>query len=532
MKIVKQEGGMMMGLRAIFSVFLFILLMGCTLLKNNEEQTNPITIQANDQTSPKVVLLIIDSLMDEPLKKAIQGNKAPALSFFLKHGRYNKNLVSSYPTMSVTIDSSLLTGTYPDKHKIPGLVWYDEDKKRIINYGNGFFEMMKIGISQFAEDSLYKFNNVDLSPNVETIHEALDKKGKKTASINSIIYRGNYEHALKISKVLAKTTALPDQYKTFGPKILSVGAFIRQDKKNFHLLNRLGLNDAFTAEELKYLLEKNILPEFTILYFPGNDKFAHKKGPMTTEGIEALDKQLQEVLNVFPNWKHALDNTTWMIIGDSNQSSVKKNKKEALIDLRAALSNYNILSLDKSVRNKDELIITANERMAYVYKISKDFSLQDIASRLQGDERIAWIAWKEKDMIQVKSGDQGGVLQFKPGGVFRDVYNQTWSIKGNSSVLDLIINNNNQIKYGNYPDGLARLYGALHSQKGDFLIMDAKPGYEFIGESSPEHTGGGAHGSMHKNDSLTPIIVTGTNKSIDNLRIVDLKKWILDLLEK
>jgi hypothetical protein len=133
-------------------------------------------------------------------------------------------------------------------------------------------------------------------------------------------------------------------------------------------------------------------------------------------------------------------------------------------------------------------------------------------------------------MIQVESGDQEGTFQFKPEGDFKDIYNQTWSIKGNSSILDLAIKNN-QLEYGDYPDGLARLYGALHSQKGDFLIVDAKPGYEFIGESSPEHTGGGAHGSMHKNDSLTSIIVTGTNKSIDHLRIVDLKEWILDLLK-
>ena len=73
----------------------------------------------------------------------------------------------------------------------------------------------------------------------------------------------------------------------------------------------------------------------------------------------------------------------WIIIGDSKQSSVKKNKKEALIDLREALSNYNILRLDEPVRNNDELVITANERMAYIYKISEDFSLQDIVSRLQ-----------------------------------------------------------------------------------------------------------------------------------------------------
>ena len=121
------------------------------------------------------------------------------------------------------------------------------------------------------------------SPNVETIHEVLDKRGKQTASINSIIYRGNYEHALKTPKVIAKTTALPDQYNTTGPKILSFGAFIHQDAKNIHLVNRLGLNDAFSAQELKYLLEKNILPEFTIMYFPENDHVVHIKGPMTTE---------------------------------------------------------------------------------------------------------------------------------------------------------------------------------------------------------------------------------------------------------
>jgi hypothetical protein len=45
------------------------------------------------------------------------------------------------PSMSVTIDSSLLTGTYPDQHKIPGLNWYDEQEKRIVNYGTGFREM-------------------------------------------------------------------------------------------------------------------------------------------------------------------------------------------------------------------------------------------------------------------------------------------------------------------------------------------------------------------------------------------------------
>lgn len=167
-----------------------------------------------------------------------------------------------------------------------------------------------------------------------------------------------------------------------------------------------------------------------------------------------------------------------------------KEQKEALIDLRKSLSNYHVVKLGETVRNNDEVVITANERMAYVYKINNGFSIKDIASKLQADSRIAWIAWKENEMIQVISGANKEVFQFKPGGPYKDVYDQTWYIKGNSAILDLNIKSNHHITYRNYPDGLSRLYGALHSHKGDFLIVDAKPGYEFIGESSPEHAGG------------------------------------------
>ncbi|WP_394138147.1 alkaline phosphatase family protein [Cytobacillus oceanisediminis] len=431
--------------------------------------------------------------------------------------------------MSVTIDSSLITGTYPDQHKIPGLVWFDDDKKQIITYGNGFFEILKLGFSNFAENIMHRYNNVDLNPKVKTIHEDLAQDKRKTASINALIYRGYDHHTLKVPKPIAKVSVLPEEYETAGPKMLSLGAFIRQDPNNKHIVKRLGLNDAFAVQELKYLLEKNILPEFTIMYLGENDHTVHKKGPTTTKGIEKLDKHLQEVLNMFPQWEDALNNYIWVIIGDSYQSSVKKDKKEALINLKEILSDYRVLKLGKAVSKDDDIVITANERMAYIYKINESLSLENIAQTLQTDSRIGWIAWKVNEMIHVISGAHEGSLIYNSGGPDKDVYNQTWSLKGNLSILDLTIKNK-QIEYGDYPDGLARLYGAIHSQQGEFLIVDAKPGYEFIGESSPQHSGGAAHGSMHKADSLAPFIVTGTNKSIDGLRMVDLKKWILDIL--
>jgi len=484
----------------------------------------------NNQTSKKVVLLVIDSLMDEPLKKAIKENKAPALAFFMEHGNYSNTLVSSFPTMSVTIDSSIITGTYPNEHKIPALIWFDTDKQRVISYGNGLFEILKLGPAQIAENSLYQYNNSDLSPDVTTIHEELEKAGKQSASINTLIYRGNYEHTLEIPKTVAKLTDLPYEYHTKGPTYLSMGRLLQQDSMNKHIVNRLGLNDAFSAQELIYLLKENILPAFTILYFPENDHPVHKKGPGTLKGIEELDQQLQKVLSVFPTWDDALENIVWVIIGDSNQSSVKKGKREALIDLRKALQSYKVLELGEKVRPKDELVITANERMSYIYYIGEQSATRSIASTLKRDSRIAWIAWKEGENIHVISPDHKGMLSLASKGPFKDEYQQTWSLKGNISILDLKLKDT-FIEYGDYPDALARLFGAMYSQKGEFLIADAKPGYEFVGESSPNHVGGGAHGSMHKVDSLTPILVTGTDKSIEHLRMVDLKEWILEVLE-
>ncbi|MDR0137793.1 alkaline phosphatase family protein [Metabacillus idriensis] len=512
----------------VIAALLIILFSGCSA---NNAQTSPKIIQTKAASSPKVILLVVDSLMDKPLKKAIKQHKAPALEFFLENGQYSKELVSSYPTMSVTIDSTLLTGTNPDKHKIPGLVWYKEDEQRVISYGNGFLETLKYGVMNVADNSLYQFNNKDLSKNVKTIHEELDDRGKQTASINAVIYRGNYQHTLLVPKILSKTTSLPDKYKTNGPKILTLGDFINQDPKNKHVINRLGLNDAFAAQELTYLLKNNLLPEFTILYLPENDHAVHRKGSKTIDGIEKLDKHLQEILNTYPKWDDALENTMWIIMGDGNQSDVKKDKKQALIDLRVALSEYKQLKLGDSAQKNTEIAITANERMAYIYKLNKEISIKKIAYKLQKDPRIAWTAWKENDMVNVISESRKGILQFKPGGSYKDRYHQNWTLKGNMDILDVKADSRKQLIYGNYPDGLARLYGAIYSQKGDFLIADAEPGYEFIGESSPEHTGGGAHGSMHKVDAYAPLIVTGTEQPIGQLRIVDMKRWILDIID-
>ncbi|AIE61151.1 alkaline phosphatase family protein [Bacillus methanolicus] len=502
------------------------------LVFSNTPSNSGFTNVQNQITQPKrpVILLMIDSLMDEPLQKAIKEERAPALEFLIQNGQYYPNVVSSYPTMSVTIDSTLLTGTYPDHHKLPGLVWFDENEKRIINYGSGKEEIITLGIKQVLKDIVYNLNNQHLSESVKTIHEELAKNKKHSASINGLIYRGDYEHDLNTPKTIAFFKLMPKQISTNGPILFSFGRLSQFNPKNQynHFWQSFGFNDNFTAQEVKYLIQKKKLPSFTIAYLPDHDHTVHKNGPMDVKGIEKADKQLQKILNSYDSWDEALKKGVWIVMGDSGQSSIGKDKNKSIIRLKSLLQDYTIAKLGEPIKKNDQIVLAVNERMAFIYSLDKNIPLSEIASKLKKDSRVDFIAWKENDLIHVTEEETKETLKFRPKGTYIDEYKQSWTLQGNTSILDLSVNEN-KIQYGDYPDALARLYSSLHSHKGSYLIVDAKPGHEFVSEKSPTHIGGAGHGSLHKKDSTTPMIVVGTDLRPKFLRQVDLKDYFLQL---
>ncbi|WP_257535548.1 alkaline phosphatase family protein [Mesobacillus foraminis] len=481
--------------------------------------------------SKRVVVLIIDSLMDEPLRSISDQKKVPALRFLMDNGHYYPKMVSSFPTMSVVIDSTLLTGTYSDKHRIPALVWYDTKEKRFISYGSALKEIMKLGPKQVLTESLFHLNGNHLSPNVKTLHEEINGQ---TASINTLVYRGNHVQQLNVPTVTSIIGLLEDKAEVNGPSYFSYGLLSRIDPKNkhTHLWDSFGFNDKFATKELNYLISNKLLPSFSIVYYSDNDKEVHKKGVNVTKGIEDTDKQLQEVLNSYPSWEDALKDTVWIVMGDSGQTDVGKNKNKALIDLRKLLKDYAIHKIGKPVQDKDEIVLGLNERMSFIYLLDENISTTDIVEVLRTDERIQNISWKEGEVINVVSTDHNGILSYKPTGGFTDLYGQTWSLKGNVDILDLKINKDKNITYNDFPDGLARLYSSFYSHPGNYLVVNAKPGFEFIGEGSPTHAGGAGHGSLHKQDTYVPMIVAGTDEKPKHERILDMKEWIFRILEQ
>ena len=168
--------------------------------------------------------------------------------------------------------------------------------------------------------------------------------------------------------------------------------------------------------------------------------------------------------------------------------------------------------------------------MVYIYPLKKEIK-QSLIKTLLTEENIDFIAWKEKKKVKVVNSN-GKELTFFKGNEneYLDPYHQLWSVEGDLTVLDISLKEK-QIQFGQFPDALSRLYGALFSQEVPVIVANAKPSYEFISKTFPTHLGGGSHGSLNYKDSIVPLLVSGAEKNPPSpMRVVDLKEYVLQLL--
>ncbi|WP_229106656.1 alkaline phosphatase family protein [Paenibacillus sp. 1001270B_150601_E10] len=520
-----------------------LLLLGASLLvscgqKNATSHQDLLRVKSTQPASAahkKVILIVADSLLSQAIDRGIEQNKLPTIKALIERGRYERKMISSFPTMSVTIDSSLLTGSYPDVHRIPGLIWYSEKEQRLINYGTGPSESLHQGMRTVIHDGLISLNRDHLSPNVSTIFEELHKQGKTSGSINGLIYRGPFQHELAFPEWVQQALSFPEKQSVMGPDLFAFGTFSNPLEGKIELpvgpTKRFGLNNDYGIHMATYLAEKKQFPDFLYLYLPDADQKLHKHGPSEEESTVKLDHQLHTLLQGFGSIDEALKQCAIIIIGDSGVSQVQSRQNGSKIELMNLLKDYAHLQPGKSPEALTDLAIGANEAMAYVYRFKHGPALSALASLLAKDSRIDQLAWMEGDEVHVLQAGTGHLLQYRAGGDWTDPYRQTWSLTGDLDVMDIQADQDSRtIRFNTYPDGLKRLHAALNSHEGEYLVVTAKSGYELADENSPVHPNGGAHGSLHINESLVPIIAAGTADWPDTLRIVDLKPWLVKLV--
>ncbi|GAX90725.1 alkaline phosphatase family protein [Effusibacillus lacus] len=483
----------------------------------------------------KVILLLVDSLMPAVLEDCLRHKTVPALQFLKDRGRYWPDCVTVFPTMTATVDSSLVTGVYPDRHRIPGLIWYDPETKSIINYLNGWRCVWKLGLNHCVQNVLYDLNEKHLSKQVTTLFEELASRGKTSASLNAIIHRGTQKHQVRLPFLLNLITGFRFNQQISGPDVLTLGSMVQTDMEGTipyylkGLRHLFGINDKYAVTVAINLIRSGKQPDFMLVYLPDNDKKVHKKNPAHAEGsLIQVDHHLQEILNAFGSWEQALDQCVFIVTGDHGQTRIGKGQ-EFNVDLDKVLEPFRVLQPGEQAGDHD-LVVCNNERSAYLYPLKPD-QQELILQRLSMESRFDLIAWKKGKGVAVKEGGSGREVYFEPEGSLADIYGATWAITGEWAVLDLSVKQG-ILNYGCYPDALSRLYGALYSQDIPMIVVTARPRYELISRYYPRHMNGGCHGSLHQYDSLIPLLVAGTETPVkEPPRLVNLKQFVLGLFE-
>ncbi len=135
------------------------------------------------------MLTVIDGLTPSALEQGLEAGRLPTLALLVERGRYVHG-VSTFPSVTPVCLTSIATGSSPDVHGIPHLVWYHRDEQRIVEYGSSLAAVRAAGLRGTIRDSAIDMSGSHLSPDALTVFEVLEDAGLVTGAINFTCYRG------------------------------------------------------------------------------------------------------------------------------------------------------------------------------------------------------------------------------------------------------------------------------------------------------------------------------------------------------
>ncbi len=163
------------------------------------------------------------------------------------------------------------------------------------------------------------------------------------------------------------------------------------------------------------------------------------------------------------------------------------------------------------------IAVCPSQRAAMVYALrldERDAMRASVVARAASIEGVDLIAWLERDANEepveaVLRGPGRGELRFAPGGELLDARGQRWRLDGDLAAIGASVGPGNLLTNSEYPDALGRAWSALQCPTSGEVLLSAAPGYEFVDWGGAAHVGGGSHGSLHRSDSLAPLLMCG-----------------------
>lgn len=490
----------------------------------------------------RVLLIVIDALTDRLVRPLIDDGKLPHFRAIRDQGQLRTN-TSIFPSITHACLSSIATGCYPCDHQVLGGHWYLPDEQDQAYYGTDPDVIFHRGIENFFEDFVVELNGRRLE--AETVFQAVENAGLRAASLNYMIYKGDVEHDVNLPFLMQIVPGINDDGMTVrGPSTLYLGEFVKSSAPDFPDLqvkdgptNWFGFQDVNTGYQLRQLASAKAFPPFTLAYFPRNDYLSHSEGPEKAHfKLKEFDALLGEMFEAYGGIDKFMSEMCLLITGDHSQTAIDDDS-QAAISLPALLEEeFSTATEGEEWQSDFDILGCSNLRAAQLYfKDPTPAAVEKAIEMLRRDARI--------DQVILRAGvlDAGDGylvlqdskrLQFQRGDEATDQHGNGWQWEGDLAAVDGRVEDG-RITFPAYPNAFERLEGVLRSKHIGQLWLTARPGYEFDTPLAGIHQGGGSHGALHVEDSLTVLFLAGDCGDFElpaNPRLVDIKPICLQLL--
>jgi predicted AlkP superfamily pyrophosphatase or phosphodiesterase len=316
-----------------------------------------------------VVVIVIDGLTPSMFEAA----QTPALRFLAERGEYTR-AASVFPSLTPVCLASIATGAYPDVHRIPHLVWWHRGEQRLVEYGSSFGALRAAGLARGLRDTIVDLNARHLSPDAETIYEALEATGRTTAAINITCYRGTTRHL----------PTIPGAPAVYGPKRFFFYSLYESDPTGAPLafLNRgLGSIDAYAAIVGRWLVTRDGF-DALVYYLPDYDYASHAQGPDAAhDALHRSDDAITALFDAAGGPDEFLERYAVVVCSDHGQSKVATTARLEI----------------------DDALVTASNRAAMVYTDDP----RGIATRLDSEASAGTVVFLEDGhLVARRDGDE------------------------------------------------------------------------------------------------------------------------------
>jgi Type I phosphodiesterase / nucleotide pyrophosphatase len=419
----------------------------------------------------KIVLIVVDGMTPAAFERAVEGGRAPALSFLADHAEY-RQATSVFPSLTPVCLTSIATGAGPGTHHIPSLVWWNRGERRIVEYGSSFPALRAAGLSQALVDTIFNMNAKHLSPQAVTIFEALEDAGLTTGAANITCYRGRHRYLPAVPGI---------SRAAYGPRRFFFYGLFESDRTGAPLAvrsRRAGSVDAYATAVGRWLVTRDGF-DLLAYYLSGYDFASHEGGPdgaPAERALEQVDAAIGALLEAAGGPEEFLERYAVVLLSDHGQTKVERvaRLQEPFADLA------------------HDVVVAASNRAGQVYLLP-DARVEpaELARRLDGFAAVDVTLRREGgDVIARRDGADAPVEK-----------------------LD-------------HPDAAWRARSALANPNAGELLVSAAEGWELADLGGRHHAGGGSHGSLVAGDSVVPILTIGLGAELR--RITDVAPAVLE----